>query len=78
MTLSEPRGQDDPAETGVGLDTVGARATKGIKATREAMQSWEEQGVVLISFASKPTCYPALQSFTMSLPPLDLILPEVS
>jgi len=39
MTLSEPRGQDDPAETGVGLDTVGAGATKGIKATREAMQS---------------------------------------
>lgn len=44
------------------------------------MQSWEEQGVVLISFASKSTCYPALQSFTidLSLPRLNLILPEVS
>lgn len=64
----------DPAETGVGLDTA------EVKTTRGAMRSWEEQGAVLTSFASKSTCYPALQSFTidLSLPPLDLIPPEVS
>ena len=67
-------------ETMVGLDAVEAGAVKEIKTTREDIWGWEEEGVILISFSSKPTRHPALQSSTIDLsqPLPDLILPEVS
>lgn len=67
-------------ETVVGLDAVEAGAVKEIKTMREAIWGWEEEGVILISFSSKLSLYPALQSSTIDLsqPLPDLILPDVS